>query len=184
MCGEASKISTWLLNSAFGELDLHTLDDRRKWEARVKLKGEILASGMVAPPEKPIDEKAVLHACNLLKQHKIPMRPNREIFTIGDIDAAAVERKLSISDRLHLKESLRAAGLIDESNTIVVKSAAPKPDPAAVRSIFASELEMDMPASGKISVAQLNRVMSDRNIPTHRRFQVKELLAAAQVLAE
>jgi hypothetical protein len=153
-------------------------------ERRVRLKNQIVNAGMVDAPEKAIDEKAVLHACNLLKQHKIPLHPDREMFTVGDIDVAAAERNLSVSDRLHLKRSLEVAGLLDTRNTIVVKPVAPKPDPSIVRSIFASELELDMPASGKISMAALNRAMTARDVAPHRRMQIKELLAAAQVLAE
>jgi hypothetical protein len=170
------------LNSAFGELNLHTLDGKRKWEARVRLKGEILASGMVAPPEKKLDERAVTYACNLLRKLGVKLPADNKMFLIRDIDA--MSDKISISDRIELKVALDRAGLLDTRGTIVAKPAPAAPNPALVRSIFASELEMDIPASGKISVAALNRAMTARDVAPHRRMRIKELLAAAQVLAE
>jgi hypothetical protein len=70
--------------------------NRPTMEKRVRLKNAILAAGMVGEStEKPtINEGAVRHAVNLLRQHKIPLRPNNELFLIKDIDAAAAERKL------------------------------------------------------------------------------------------
>jgi hypothetical protein len=180
------------LNSAFGVLDLNTLAGRRQWEARIKLKGEILAAEMVRAPEKAIDEKAVLHACNLLRQHGIPAPTEQRAISDQGYRRRGGRAQAFGVRSASPQENLRAAGLIHESNTIVTKPIAAKPDPAMVRSIFASpslgaptsELELDMPASGKISMAALNRAMTARDVAPHRRMQIKELLAAAQVLAE
>jgi hypothetical protein len=62
------------LDRAFGVLDLNSLAGKRQWEARVALKSQILASGMVAPPEKKLDERAVTYACNLLRKHGVKLR--------------------------------------------------------------------------------------------------------------
>jgi hypothetical protein len=165
-------------------LDMVLMSTKLSIEQRVKLKNEIYAAGMVDEPPRPVDEAAVRHAANLLRKHGIALRSDNTMFTVADIDAAAAERNLSVSDRLHLKRSLEVAGLLDLEGTTVSKPPMSKPAPGVVANICAS-LDIDPPRAGaKVSLATLNKAMAAKDMPPRRRIEVKAILSAAGVLAE
>jgi hypothetical protein len=172
--------------------DIHALDaaldlafafdgkpmDRPTLDRRVKLKNSILAAGMVGQPEpeKTADERAVRYAANLLRQHKIALRPNNEMFTIKDIDAAAAERKLSISDRFHLKISLERAQLLQTEGTRRPDVLPSRPSDGLVRRAFAS--------IGEETPRKMSAVaaMRARGITGRQAIEIKSVISAAGLL--
>jgi hypothetical protein len=163
--------------------------DKAMMAKRIALKNAIFDAGLCAQTSRPaIDgdkaqEAAVKNAVALLKRHGIKIPEGDKMFRVADVDAAAKERNLSISDRFELKTTLEAAQMLDTTGTVLAKAPIEmKPSPAMIHSIFATELQMNTPV--KISVAELNRAMTARDIPVVRRMQIKGILEAARLLTE
>jgi hypothetical protein len=149
--------------------------DKIAWEKRVNLKTQIVVSGLVDQPERPQPESvhigAVREAARLMHKHNIRPREDGMMFLPGDISAMA----LSPEDKIAVKVAFEKAGLLDVSNTTVRASAPVRASKEAADLIF-SELEL---VPQKLHVNALSAFMTQRNVPTARRMQMKEILGSA-----
>jgi hypothetical protein len=167
------------LNRVFGTLDLNQMSDKRKWEAKYELKKAILAAGMVNEPEKLPDQGAVQFFANIMRKHKIPY-DGKHMLSIPELDRLMAAASVPTSDRLTIKIAAERAQVLNTERTVLAKTRTV--DAQMIRSIFANELMMD--AVAKISLANLNRVLAERDIGTRRRMEIKSILEAAEILTQ
>jgi len=146
---------------------------------RIELKNQIAAAGLLTE-EPVINVKVVQAAGRMLAQAGIPIPTH--VFTLDEINAELDKTKLSPGERISLKETLLAAGLMERQGVVVPLQ---KPGMSIARSIFA-QLEIDAPTkpNEKVSLGTLNRAIRDKGFSVERSIAIKSTLHAAGLLRD
>jgi hypothetical protein len=165
------------------DLQLSSVFDRAApgyFEQRVSLKNAILKAGLVAEPEKRPDEGAIRYFANLMRKHKLEF-DTKYMLTVPELDRLMASAKLDPGSRIEVKVAAQRAGVLDLENTAMAQPL-PKPNIAVARSIFGS-LDLDVKPGQLVSLATLNRALTEKGVDTRRRIEIKNALTACGALA-
>jgi hypothetical protein len=152
--------------------------DRPKMEARVRIKNQILAAGMVVESERPVDEHAVRYFANLMRQHKLTFDPTY-MLTIPQLNSIMASANLDPGTRIQIKVAAERAGVLDITGTRRPDLLPNVPSTKLVRSVFA-QIGVERPTA--MSVVAVDRALRDHGISGRRALEIKSVINAAGML--